>query len=126
VNARDAMPEGGQIILAAREAAVKTDEPGGLKAGRYICISVSDTGEGMDQATLSRAMEPFFTTKGPGKGTGLGLPMVHGLAQQSGGRFNLKSRVGEGTTAELWLPVADAAASCQAEPTPGDRDQRCR
>jgi PAS domain S-box-containing protein len=122
VNARDAMPEGGQIILAAREAVVKTDEPGGLKAGRYICISVSDTGEGMDQATLSRAMEPFFTTKGPGKGTGLGLPMVHGLAQQSGGRFNLKSRVGEGTTAELWLPVADEAASAAGQtrpPSPG-------
>jgi CheY-like chemotaxis protein len=64
----------------------------------------------MDQATLSRAMEPFFTTKGPGKGTGLGLPMVHGLAQQSGGRFTLKSRVGEGTTAELWLPVDEAAS----------------
>jgi CheY-like chemotaxis protein len=122
VNARDAMPEGGQIILAAREAIVKTDEPAGLKAGRYICISVSDTGEGMDEATLSRAMEPFFTTKGPDKGTGLGLPMVHGLAEQSGGRFNLKSRVGEGTTAELWLPVADEAASAVGRsrpPSPG-------
>ena len=111
VNARDAMPEGGQIILAARDVNVRTEEPGGLKAGAYVCLSVSDTGEGMDEATLSRAMEPFFTTKGPGKGTGLGLPMVHGLAEQSGGRFVLKSRIGEGTTAELWLPVAEETSS---------------
>jgi PAS domain S-box-containing protein len=113
VNARDAMPEGGQLILAARDVVIRTDEPDGLKAGRYVCVSVSDTGEGMDQATLNHAMEPFFTTKGPGKGTGLGLPMVHGLAQQSGGRFNLKSRVGEGTTAELWLPVDEAALAIE-------------
>ena len=113
VNARDAMPEGGQIVLASREVFIRTDEPDGLKAGRYVCVSVSDSGEGMDQATLSRAMEPFFTTKGPGKGTGLGLPMVHGLAQQSGVRFNLKSRVGEGTTAELWLPVDEVASAIQ-------------
>jgi PAS domain S-box-containing protein len=111
VNARDAMPEGGQIIIAAREAAIRADEPHGLKAGRYICISVRDTGEGMDPSTLLRATEPFFTTKEPGKGTGLGLPMVHGLAEQSGGRFELKSRVGEGTTAELWLPVDEAASA---------------
>ena len=118
VNARDAMPEGGQIILEARDAVVQTDEPDGLKAGRYVCVSVRDTGEGMDQATLSRAMEPFFTTKGLGKGTGLGLPMVHGLAQQSGGRFVLKSRVGEGTTAELWLPVGAEAASAKEQRRP--------
>jgi PAS domain S-box-containing protein len=126
VNARDAMPEGGQIILAAREVVVGADDPGGLKAGTYICISVSDTGEGMDEATLGRAMEPFFTTKGPGKGTGLGLSMVHGLAEQSGGRFNLKSRVGEGTTAELWLPAASGAASGAEQsrpPSPGSDRQ---
>ena len=127
VNARDAMPEGGQIILAARDAVVTTDEPGGLKAGRYCCISVSDNGEGMDQGTLSRAMEPFFTTKGPGKGTGLGLPMIHGLAQQSGGRFTLKSRVGEGTTAELWLPAAEEVTSILGQrrsPSPEPARQR--
>ena len=118
VNARDAMPEGGQIILEARDVVVQTDEPDGLKAGRYVCVSVHDTGEGMNQATLSRAMEPFFTTKGLGKGTGLGLPMVHGLAQQSGGRFVLKSRVGEGTTAELWLPVGVEAASAKEQRRP--------
>lgn len=116
VNARDAMPEGGQIILAARDAIIRGED--GLKPGSYVCVSVHDTGEGMDQATLSRAMEPFFTTKGPGKGTGLGLPMVHGLAEQSGGRFVLKSRVGEGTTAELWLPAGEVTSS-PIEPSRG-------
>jgi PAS domain S-box-containing protein len=108
VNARDAMPEGGQIIVTARDADIATDQLGGLKAGRYVCLSVIDSGSGMDKPTLDRAMEPFFTTKEPGKGTGLGLPMVHGLAEQSGGRFVLRSQPGEGTTAELWLPVDDS------------------
>jgi CheY-like chemotaxis protein/anti-sigma regulatory factor (Ser/Thr protein kinase) len=106
VNARDAMPEGGQIILRAREETLRPETAEGLSPGRYVRVSVTDTGEGMDKATLARALEPFFTTKEPGKGTGLGLPMVHGLAQQSGGRFSLQSRPGEGTTAELWLPVS--------------------
>jgi CheY-like chemotaxis protein len=70
---------------------------------------VRDTGSGMDAATLSKAVEPFFSTKGLGKGTGLGLSMVHGLAQQSGGLFQLESAVDVGTTATLWLPVADKA-----------------
>ena len=67
---------------------------------------MTDNGCGMDEATRRRALEPFFTTKGVGKGTGLGLSMVHGMIQQSGGRFVLRSSKGEGTTAELWLPVA--------------------
>jgi PAS domain S-box-containing protein len=111
VNARDAMSRGGQITFAARDADFSSDETKGLKAGRYVCLSVIDSGEGMDQATLSRAMGPFFTTKEPGKGTGLGLPMVYGLAEQSGGRFILKSQPGKGTTAELWLPVDESADS---------------
>lgn len=106
VNARDAMPGGGIITIAAEEGAVGSDGPGGLRHGDYVCLSVTDTGEGMDETTLERAVEPFFTTKGVGKGTGLGLSMVHGLAEQSGGRLVLKSRKGEGTTAEVWLPVA--------------------
>ena len=110
VNARDAMPGGGEIILTARDTEVSSDQPE-IKAGRYVCLSVIDNGEGMDQATLSRATEPFFTTKEPGKGTGLGLPMVYGLAQQSGGCFVLKSQPGKGTTAELWLPVDESANS---------------
>ena len=106
VNARDAMPDGGTITIAA----LAGDVPPGLSAERYVCLSVSDTGHGMDEATLARAQEPFFTTKGVGKGTGLGLSMVHGLAEQSNGRLVLKSRLGEGTTAEIWLPVAQKAA----------------
>lgn len=109
VNSRDAMPAGGEIVVSTREENVAGGHGIGLKPGRYICLSVSDTGEGMDEETLRRAMEPFFTTKGVGKGTGLGLSMVHGFAEQSGGRFVLHSRKGQGTTAELWLPVATAA-----------------
>ena len=87
--------------------------PGGppeLAAGRYVCLTVSDTGAGMDEATLKRATEPFFTTKGAGKGTGLGLSMVHGLAAQSGGAMRITSQPGEGTTVELWLPLSETAA----------------
>jgi PAS domain S-box-containing protein len=107
VNARDAMPEGGRIVIATEEKVLPEADGNRLKPGSYICLSVRDTGEGMDEATLRRAMEPFFTTKGPGKGTGLGLSMVHGIAEQSGGCFNLRSQKGDGTTAELWLPVAE-------------------
>jgi PAS domain S-box-containing protein len=110
VNARDAMPSGGAIVIAARAEIVAQDEASGILAGRYVCLSVTDTGEGMDEKTLARAMEPFFTTKGVGKGTGLGLSMVHGLAEQFGGRFVLKSKTGAGTTAEIWLPAAAAPA----------------
>jgi CheY-like chemotaxis protein/anti-sigma regulatory factor (Ser/Thr protein kinase) len=109
VNARDAMPEGGQIVIAAQEEKVSASDDGNLKPGRYVRLSVTDTGQGMDAETLRRAGEPFFTTKGVGKGTGLGVPMVHGLAEQFGGRFNLRSRLGEGTTAEIWLPAAESA-----------------
>jgi PAS domain S-box-containing protein len=111
MNARDAMPNGGSIVIAAREETVPDGGPAGpLVPGRYVCLSVTDSGEGMDEATLKRAAEPFFTTKGIGKGTGLGLSMVHGLAEQSGGRLVLHSKIGEGTTAELWLPLAEAVA----------------
>jgi len=106
LNARDAMADGGDIILAAREENISDGHRSGLKAGRYIRLSVTDTGEGMDQETLLKATEPFFTTKGVGKGTGLGLSMVHGFAEQSGGRLILHSQKGAGTTAELLLPVA--------------------
>jgi len=106
LNARDAMADGGDIILAAREENISAGHRSGLKAGRYIRLSVTDTGEGMDQETLLKATEPFFTTKGVGKGTGLGLSMVHGFAEQSGGRLILHSQQGAGTKAELLLPVA--------------------
>jgi PAS domain S-box-containing protein len=112
VNARDAMPDGGRIVIAAREEQVVSGE--GLKPGTYVCLSVSDTGTGMDPATLARATEPFYTTKGVGKGTGLGLSMAHGFAEQCGGRLVLDSRPGEGTTADIWLPVSDGALTEQA------------
>lgn len=110
VNARDAMGEGGRIVVAAREERIAGGESADLKPGRYICLSVRDSGEGMDEETLARAMEPFFTTKGVGKGTGLGLSMIHGMAAQLGGRLVLESQKGEGTTAELWLPASTTVA----------------
>lgn len=130
VNARDAMPEGGQITIGGREESLGPGNDLGLPTGDYVCLSVSDTGSGMDEATLQHAAEPFFTTKGVGKGTGLGLPMVHGLAEQSGGRLVLTSRVGEGTTAEMWLPavVGDEGAPVRgwAEPVYDEIDHAVR
>ncbi len=105
VNARDAMVGGGTLVVSAEEDL--TSMPVNLMPGRYVRITVSDSGEGMDEATVARATEPFFTTKGQGKGTGLGLSMVHGLAAQSGGALSLSSRKDEGTTVALWLPVAE-------------------
>ena len=103
VNARDAMPDGGALAISV---ASETD-PDGLTPGDYLRVQVVDTGIGMDAATLARAVEPFFTTKGVGRGTGLGLSSVHGMAMQSGGAFVLDSTPGQGTTATLWLPAAD-------------------
>jgi CheY-like chemotaxis protein/anti-sigma regulatory factor (Ser/Thr protein kinase) len=113
VNARDAMPDGGTISVAVE--AVHATGYVDLADGDYIRVSVADTGYGMNAVTLSKAMEPFFTTKGFGKGTGLGLSMVHGLALQLNGALRLESVVGRGTRAELWLPVAPEAAEA---PTP--------
>ena len=115
VNARDAMPDGGQLAIVVRAVPVDEGEVPGLAAGRYVRFRIKDTGTGMDEETLARAHEPFFTTKGVGQGTGLGLSMVHGLAAQSGGAFRLRSRPGAGTTAYLWLPVAQTEASAAPE-----------
>jgi PAS domain S-box-containing protein len=116
VNARDAMPNGGRLSIRASERVVTTDAEG-LAAGRYLCLALADTGHGMDEQTLARAIDPFFTTKDVGKGTGMGLPMVQGLAAQSGGRLVLRSEPGRGTTAELWLPARpQAVANDRAEP----------
>jgi PAS domain S-box-containing protein len=111
-NARDAMPRGGRLTIGA-EAFAAPDvaaHAGDLAAGAYIRLRVTDTGTGMDAATLARAMEPFFTTKPAGKGTGLGLAMARGFAQQSGGTLLVESALGVGTTVFLWLPQANAAA----------------
>jgi PAS domain S-box-containing protein len=105
-NARDAMPDGGTVIISAEAQVVLELGHADLPAGRYVCLSLIDSGEGMDAQTLASARDPFFTTKGLGKGTGLGLSMVHGYMEQLGGRFVLKSAKAQGTTAELWIPVA--------------------
>lgn len=103
LNARDAMPNGGIITVSVDQRALRGDSQ--APSDGYICLSVTDTGEGMGADTLEKATQPFFTTKGVGKGSGLGLPMIHGLALQLNGRLHLSSRPGKGTTAELWLPV---------------------
>ncbi|MBD8067243.1 PAS domain S-box protein [Devosia sp. PTR5] len=112
VNARDAMPEGGTLIIGARAAALD-NTIGRLPAGNYVCLYVEDTGEGMDEATLARAADPFFTTKGIGKGTGMGLSMVQGIAEQSGGRIVIRSRKGVGTTVEIWLKAVDTPTTAE-------------
>ncbi len=109
VNARDAMPSGGTIRISVSAQKVASPHRAQLKPGNYIRLSVADTGTGMDRATLGRAIEPFFSTKGLGRGTGLGLSMVHGLASQLGGSMTISSQPGVGTNVEIWLPTATAA-----------------
>jgi PAS domain S-box-containing protein len=119
VNARDAMPDGGTLTISADVPLSESDRPSDLPAGRYIRLSITDTGEGMDASTLSRATEPFFSTKGVGKGTGLGLSMVHGLASQLGGGMKIASQPGVGTRVDLWLPQTETAPELQARETEG-------
>jgi signal transduction histidine kinase len=118
LNARDAMPLGGHLTITARRDRVAADQVANLAAGDYVSITVSDSGSGMDEATLKRAPEPFYTTKGVGKGTGLGLSMVFGLAAQSDGAAQLTSALGNGTTVELWLPVAAGGEAREARIAP--------
>ncbi len=111
-NARDAMPHGGVLMLSAASETVPPEAPdhlAGPPPGRYLRLTVADSGTGMDAPTLARATEPFFTTKGVGVGTGLGLSMAKGFAEQSGGALTLESRPGRGTTVTLWLPEAAPA-----------------
>ncbi|MFC7739225.1 ATP-binding protein [Roseomonas sp. GCM10028921] len=111
-NARDAMPGGGEFTLSAREEVVdggegkRSNPPRTLTPGRYVRLSARDTGAGMDAETLARAAEPFFTTKAPGEGTGLGLAMARDFAEDAGGAFSIESNPGQGTTVTLWLPAA--------------------
>lgn len=104
VNARDAMPKGGKLDINCSFR--NTGSTRDMHNRNYVCLAVTDTGEGMDRAILDRATEPFFTTKEVGKGTGLGLSMVHGLAEQLGGKLLLHSIPSQGTTVEIWLPVS--------------------
>jgi CheY-like chemotaxis protein len=116
LNAQDAMPSGGQIVIRTG-AADEWRLPEQLAPGAYVNLSISDTGLGMDADTLRRATEPFFSTKRGGKGLGLGLSMVHGLALQSGGAMQIVSRLGEGTTVSLWLPVASDPPAMEPDVT---------
>ncbi len=114
INARDAMPDGGVLTLATRN--ITHDIGGAMPAGEYVAVRVSDTGTGMTPDVLARVFEPFFTTKGPGRGSGLGLSQVHGLAQQSGGDIRIESHPGEGTTVTLLLPRAMTMPDIRQDP----------
>lgn len=118
-NARDAMADGGTLLLTAASEMVVPgqDHAAGLSPGAYVRLTVEDTGAGMNAETLRRATEPFFTTKPLGKGTGLGLAMARGFAQQSGGGLAITSAPGAGTTVALWLPQAGEAAAVAAVPS---------
>ena len=111
INARDAMPGGGRLTITATGIVVDERNALDLEPGGYVRITATDTdtGTGMDKATLARATEPFFSTKGVGKGTGLGLSMIHGLTAQSGGTLRIDSMPGQGTAIDMWLPTTDEA-----------------
>jgi CheY-like chemotaxis protein len=111
-NARDALPSGGDVTLSAEsEIVTEHHHQPQLRPGGYIRLSVTDNGVGMDRVTLDRAAEPFFTTKPRGQGTGLGLAMARGFAEQSGGGLAITSEVHRGTVVELWLPQAEIVAA---------------
>ena len=118
-NARDAMPGGGIIVMSATTETVldQITHPAMAAPGRFIRLTVTDTGSGMDPATLARVPEPFFTTKREGSGTGLGLAMVNGFAQQSGGALGIESTLGVGTTVSLWLPEVPDQAAVRIRPS---------
>ena len=119
VNARDAMPDGGRLTITATTQKAECGSVPVLPAGDYVRLSVSDDGCGMSSDTLSRAIEPFYSTKEVGRGTGLGLSMVHGLAAQLGGGFAISSELGTGTRVDLYLPVAVGAAGQAGVPAIG-------
>ena len=125
VNARDAMPEGGRLRIEVQHEAVSGGHRAGLIPGEYVRVSVADTGVGMDSSTVGRAIEPFFSTKGVGQGTGLGLSMVHGLVSQLGGALLIDSRQGLGTEISFWLPataeplIAVSIAAAPIDPCSG-------
>ncbi|MHB8287181.1 MAG: ATP-binding protein, partial [Caulobacteraceae bacterium] len=123
INARDAMPDGGRLVIETDLAHLDetyTSRHEGLASGDYVMVAVSDTGVGMASDVLQKAIDPFFTTKPLGQGTGLGLSMVYGFAKQSGGHIRLHSQPGQGTSVKIYLPVAQALAPEVTADVPGE------
>ena len=119
LNARDAMPEGGKLYIGTRVCRVESDPE--LAPGEYVELEVRDTGMGMDEETLRRAIDPFFTTKPVGKGTGLGLAQVYGSTRQAGGTVRIESKPGEGTTVRVFFPTTDQPVERAADRRPSKR-----
>lgn len=124
INARDAMPDGGTIMVAAQNRQAVAGDESSLDPGDYVRIAITDTGSGIAPADLEKVMDPFFTTKAVGKGSGLGLSMVYGFARQSNGAFRIESALGSGTTAELWLPRAPEGAAREKPAVPAKKRRR--
>jgi len=119
VNARDAMPDGGQVVIETTQAmldAENTSQREGILVGHYVVLSVSDTGTGMTEAVRAQIFEPFFTTKEQGRGTGLGLATCYGIVKQNGGTIEVDSEIDHGTTFSVYLPYVEAAAAAPALP----------
>ena len=118
INARDSMAEGGTVLVSAENRSVQNGRDDDLRPGHYVVLTVADTGCGIPAEMIEEVLQPFVTTKEIGKGTGLGLSMVYGFAQQSNGAFRLRSEVGKGTQAEIWLPRAAEQGAARERPRP--------
>ncbi len=122
INARDAMPNGGDLRIETMNVVIEQDVASfeeGFRPGEYVRLSVSDTGTGMAPEVVRRAFEPFYTTKGVDRGTGLGLSTIYGFVKQSGGHVNIYSELGHGTSVNVYLPRIASSKTCEVEFTPG-------